>query len=189
MARYWPEFSSRGKDQCTIRHVLLHQTGLGRQGLRRQLQPFETWRGTGPRLEVSRARSQPGAVSAYQPINYGFILGEVLERVSGVALQTYLERHFLNPMGLTATTWEPSAVRVDASPRIESRVPGVSTWLFNWKDPRTRVVPGFNLLSTARELAAFFQLLSQGGCYRGVRYLSAETVNEATALHFRGDVT
>ncbi|HMA73827.1 MAG TPA: serine hydrolase domain-containing protein [Xanthobacteraceae bacterium] len=186
VSRYWREFSGHGKAHCTIRHVLLHQTGLPTHGLWRQLQPFSTWNRSIERLERSRPSSEAGIVSAYQPLNYGFILGEVLQRVSGLSPQEYLEQHFLKPMGLTITTWAPSADQVETAPRIESRVPAVSTWLFNRKYLRTRLVPGFNLLSTANELAAFFLLLSQGGCYGGTRYLSVETVREATALHFRG---
>ena len=186
VSRYWPTFSSWGKDRCTIRHVLVHQTGLSTKGLWRQLQPFATWTRTIEWLERSRPASDAGVDSAYQPLNYGFILGELLERVSGLSPQAYLEQHFVRPMELRSTTWCPSPAQVEAAPRIESRVAPASAWLFNRRYLRTKVVPGFNLLSTARELAAFFQLLCDGGSYRGVPYLSPRAVNEATSLHYRG---
>jgi len=185
VCRYWPEFAGGGKDACTVRHVLLHQTGLASRGLWRQLQPFQTWDRTRAWLERSRPSHQPGTTSAYQPLNYGFILGEVLRRAAGLSPQEYLHQCFLGPMGLTVTTWSPSSGEIAASPRIESPDP-FSSWLFNRRYLRARMVPGFNLLSTARELAALFVLLNQGGSYRGVRYLSPQTVSEATALRFRG---
>jgi CubicO group peptidase (beta-lactamase class C family) len=186
VGRYWPEFAGGGKDTCTVRHVLLHQSGLAARGLWRQLQPFSTWDRTCEWLERSRPAYPPGTDTAYQPLNYGFILGELLRRVSGSTPQEYLHNHFLGPMGLTITTWTPSSAAIAASPRIESRHAVLSSWLFNRRYLRARIVPGFNLLSTARELAAIFVLLNQGGSYRGVRYLSPQAVREATALQFRG---
>jgi len=188
LSHHWPEFASQGKDPCTIRHVLLHQTGLATRDALRQLGPFATWEGIIARLERARPDFAPGTKTAYQPLNFGFLLGELLRRVTGQTPQDYLAEHFLRPMGLQETTWCPSARQLEAAPRIETRDLGQTAfaWLFNRRYLRQRMIPAFNLFSTARELAAFFLLLAEDGCYRGVRYLSKAAVHEATAQHFRG---
>jgi CubicO group peptidase (beta-lactamase class C family) len=188
VSRFWPEFAAWGKERCTIRHVLLHQTGLSTQGLWRQLMPGATWDGTLGWLARARPARQPAVASAYEPLNSGFILGEILRRVTGVAPQAYLERHFLRPMGLAVTSWSPSCRQVESSPRMDAgcltQLP--AAWLFNRRYLRRRLMPAFNLVSTAHELAALFLLMSQSGVYGGRRYLSTGTVDEAIRLQWDG---
>ncbi len=188
IARHWPGLGARGKAACTVRHVLLHQSGLPRQGALRQLAPFATWEGIAARLERAAPSFPPGTEAAYQPLNYGFLLGELLRRVSGQTPQEYLEEHFLGPMGLHETTWCPSEGQAQAAPRIAANHRGQvpAAWLFNRRYLRRRLIPAFNLYSTARDLAALFQMLAAGGSYQGVRYLSPDTVRAATAVGFRG---
>jgi CubicO group peptidase (beta-lactamase class C family) len=188
IAAHWPEFGYAGKEGCTVRHALLHQSGLGKHGALRQLGPFATWEGIVARLERARPDFTPGTKTAYQPLNYGFLLGELLRRVTGQTPQAYLEEHFLHPLGLRATTWSPTDSQIAEAPRIEAPDLGQApaAWLFNRGYLRRRTIPAFNLYSSARDLAVLFQMLVSGGTCRGVRCLSADTVREATALRFRG---
>jgi CubicO group peptidase (beta-lactamase class C family) len=188
IAEHWPEFSQSGKDRITFRHALLHQSGLAKQGFLRQLLNTDSLNARiGPILKA-RPSPTPGSVSAYHPLNYGYILGEALRRVSGMSPQAYLQRHFLDPMKLKATSWEPSQSRLQAVPKIHaahiSQLP--AAWIFNRLQRQTIHNPGFNLYSNAHELSVIFQMLANGGSYQGRRYLRRETVKSALKLRFKG---
>jgi len=188
IADFWPEFSCCGKQAITLRHTLLHQAGLPKHALYRQLLFGQKMSTTTRRLANARPRHSPGSVSAYHPLNYGYILGEVLQRVSGIPLQKYLEKYFLIPMKLRTTTWEPSRDQMIDIPRIYaahvSQQP--AAWLFNRIRRYGIHNPGFNLYSNARELAVIFQMLANGGTYRGCRVLSEKTVRSAVELRYKG---
>lgn len=188
IGRYWPAFSARGKDSATIRHALLHQLGLAKTGLLRQLLGVEGQARGLRRLEQAVPTQVPGTRTAYHPLNYGLVLSEVLRRVSGMTAQAYLKQHFLDPMGLQRTTWRPTEDELRQSPRMVAAHPSqwASAFAFNRVYVRRMENPGFNLHSTARELAAVFQMLVNGGSYLGRQYLRPETVTGATALRFQG---
>lgn len=188
IADYWPEFSSSGKHAITFRHTLLHRAGLPKYAFYRQLLSGQRMDTTIRQLEKARPEHSPGSVSAYHPLNYGYILGEALSRVSGMSPQQYLDKYFLTPMKLRVTTWEPSRDRMIDIPRIHavnvSQQP--AAWLFNRLRRRGIRNPGFNLYSNAFELAAIFQMLSNGGTYQGCRYLSEKTIRSGVKLRHRG---
>jgi CubicO group peptidase (beta-lactamase class C family) len=85
VATYWPAYASRGKGDITIGHVLTHRAGV----------PFASGSEFGDALTMTRwdtaVRQAQGArprwpygqVVAYHAMTYGFILGEVIRRVTG----------------------------------------------------------------------------------------------------------
>jgi Beta-lactamase len=84
VARYWPEFGRHGKDTITIRQVLQHRAGLPvTHSLLRDAFAAPHWRRAVRGLELARPSSPPGAVPAYHILSFGFILGEVVQRVTG----------------------------------------------------------------------------------------------------------
>ena len=85
VARYWPAFRARGKGEVTIRQVLQHRSGLSAaRGMLGDALAMADWDRSVRNLERARLRWPPGSVPAYQMIAYGFILGEIVRRVTGV---------------------------------------------------------------------------------------------------------
>src|ERR1019366_8704476 len=86
VAQYWPEYAVHGKDDITIRHVLTHRSGV----------PFSSGTLVGDALAVTdwgrsvelaahaRPRWPAGEAVGYEVLSFGFILGEIVRRVSGV---------------------------------------------------------------------------------------------------------
>lgn len=188
VAQYWPEFGCRGKESATIRHVFLHQAGVPLRGLYRQILRWPWWDAVVRMVAALPAEFPPGSQTAYHMVNYGFILGEVVRRVSGLPVGEYLRRHFLEPLGLE-NTWlglPPSqrgrAAGVYSGDRENRNAAAVfaSPWV------RSASIPAATLNSTARELGIFYQMLLDGGEYAGRRYLKPETIQAAVSLGYEG---
>lgn len=185
---FWPEFSCNGKEEITIGQVLLHQSGLPRRGLVNQLFNISRPEKITSYLAAQKPEFPPGTKTAYQYLNFGFILGEVVKRVSGLTIDDYLKQHFLLPMGINNTSMNVDEVDDDGyaqlcSGTLDHRL--VAT-IFNSSNFRQAVIPAASLHSTARDLAVFFQMLLNEGEYAGQRYLETTTVQLATSLGYEG---
>lgn len=108
LATYWPEFAQHGKDSVTVRHLLLHQAGLlGFPGQTEQLR-FDG-RGFDDYDEIARGFAAaplqwaPGTQHGYHALSYGWLVGEVVRRVTGQTIGTYFDEQVAQPLGLD--TW------------------------------------------------------------------------------------
>jgi CubicO group peptidase (beta-lactamase class C family) len=100
VARYRLECGRHGKDAVTVRQVLQHRAGIPvARGLWRDALAAPGWSRSVRALENARPRFPPGQVPAYHILSYGFILGEVVQRVTGRDLRAEV----LDPLGLADT--------------------------------------------------------------------------------------
>jgi CubicO group peptidase (beta-lactamase class C family) len=118
VGRYVPELRAlphptRDSPEVTIRHLLTHSAGFPEDNPwgDRQLAVSEATLSDWMRGGIPFS-SAPGVAFEYS--NYGFaILGQVVARVSGMRYRDYVDRHILQPLGLTSTKWEAAAVPAD----------------------------------------------------------------------------
>ncbi len=99
IARYWPEFAKNGKSAITIRQALTHRAGLAR--LRPLVDSGERildWDYMVRALEDAEAR--PGRRSAYHALTYGWLVGEVIQRITGSTLPEVIDKELVQPLGL-----------------------------------------------------------------------------------------
>ncbi len=103
-------------------------------------------------------------------------------------LDKYLQQTFFDPMGLHNTWMRIPASQLRRSPRVFAASPEMrlNATLFNLRTIRRALIPAACLHSTANDLAAFFQMLLDGGTWQGQRYLQPETVNLAAQSHYNG---
>ena len=181
IAEYWPEFGQKGKQTATIRHAFLHQVGVPAPNLSRQVLRWPLWNVVTRELAETPAVYPPGEKTAYHLVNYGFILGEVVRRVTGMPIDRYLDEHFIRPLGLEHTWMRIPAEKIASSPRLYSgdKEYDKTVFVFNRRIIRRALMPAASLHSTARDLAVFYQMLLNGGSYQGKRYLSEETLQRA----------
>lgn len=185
---YWPEFACNGKEEITIKQVLLHQTGLSKTRLVYQVLNITRWDSIIDDLATQKPDFPPGAKAAYQLLNFGFILGEIVRRVTGVLIDEYLQDNFLIPLGLKHTWMREKGLNQSDFVCLSS---GIIDHLavalyFNSKRVRGALLPAASLQSTARELAIFYQMLLNGGEYAGKRFLKSKTVELMTSLGYEG---
>ncbi|MET7663345.1 serine hydrolase domain-containing protein [Streptomyces sp. NPDC005356] len=126
VATYWPEFAAAGKEGVLVRHLLSHRAGLA--GLREphSLEQLFDWELTTSRLAAQEPWWEPGTVSGYHALTYGFLVGEVVRRVSGLLPGAFLEREVTGPLGLDFTIGLPDKEAGRAAELVHPRAQATS---------------------------------------------------------------
>src|SRR6266481_7112695 len=83
VARYWPEFSAKGKDKIPVRWLLSHRAGL--PAPHQQLKDTDTydWNVMTSTLAADEPWWEPGSKHGYHAITFGWLVGEVIRRITG----------------------------------------------------------------------------------------------------------
>jgi uncharacterized protein YbbC (DUF1343 family)/CubicO group peptidase (beta-lactamase class C family) len=177
VAKYIPEFAQNGKQDITIRQLLVHYSGLPKD-----LDLVKKWEGkdTAYRMAFEVVPDEPpGSAFVYSDPNF-IVLGALVERLSGEPLNEYAAKHIFGPLGMKDTRFLPP---VSWLPRIAPTELDDSLRLLHGvvHDPSARRMGGVaghaGMFSTADDLATFSQSLLDGG--RGV--LTSATIAKMTA--------
>ena len=99
VARYWPEFAAGGKADIPVRWIMGHQSGL--TGLRQPftVQEYYDWEKVTDLLAAQEPLFEPGSTSGYQPMTFGFLVGEVIRRITGQSCGTFFASEIAGPLG------------------------------------------------------------------------------------------
>ena len=100
VAEYWPEFAQAGKEALPVRYLLTHQAGL--PAIARPL-PSGTWRDWSAMTSALAAQTPwwtPGTGHGYHVNTQGFLIGELVRRVTGTTYGTYLRESLAGPAGI-----------------------------------------------------------------------------------------
>ena len=111
VARYLPEFSQNGKDDITVRQLLVHYSGLREDLDLKDKNSPDKWQGKDTAYKMAFAEEPefpPGSRFLYSDINF-ITLGALVERVSGEALDAYAAQNIFQPLGMTHTRYRPPA--------------------------------------------------------------------------------
>ncbi|GAA2911949.1 serine hydrolase domain-containing protein [Streptosporangium fragile] len=100
VAEYWPEFAANGKDRIPVRWLLTHQAGL--PVIDRPITPAQAiaWDPMVTALAAQRPFWEPGTEHGYHAHTYGWLVGEVVRRVTGRSIGTFLAEEIAAPLGL-----------------------------------------------------------------------------------------
>lgn len=199
VAEYIPEFGRHGKERITIRHILTHRAGMPRIPPAAMDLDNIADRAKLIRIFADAApTSVPGRLLAYHALSGGFILGELVWRITGKDIRRVLAERILEPLGFR---WMRYGVRRKDLGRVAvnyysgpPQLPIVHMALRRAlgvdvreaaamsNDPRYLLgtVPAGNVVTTANELSRFYQLLLNGGELDGVRIFDARTIRRAT---------
>ncbi len=197
---YIPGFAVGSKQWITIRHVLSHRAGIPNVPPEAmQLDQLADPEGIVRILCTLRLSGRPGRQLAYHAITGGFILGALVERVTGLTIREFFDREIRGPLRFRWLSYGVAREDVDQVVRnyftgppalpplsyLLRRALGVefrrATEMSN--DPRflTAVVPAANVVVNANELSRFYQLLLDGGSQGGVRIFDPRTIRRATS--------
>jgi CubicO group peptidase (beta-lactamase class C family) len=121
---YWPEFGKHGKDVILVRHLLCHQAGL--PAVRQPLPPgaFYNWDLMADALANEEPFWQPGTRNGYHGLTFGFLVGEVVRRISGRSLGTFFRDEVAAPLGLDFWLGLPESEEGRVAPTIPAPLPG-----------------------------------------------------------------
>ncbi len=99
VAHYWPEFAAGGKETLPVRYLLSHQAGL--PAIRQPLPAgaLYDWERVVEALAAQEPWWTPGEKHGYHAMTFGFLVGELIRRVSGRSVGNYFRRHVAEPLG------------------------------------------------------------------------------------------
>ena len=101
VATHWPEFAQNGKAEVTVRQVLCHESGLHDVvSLLDTPQQLLDWDAMVEALARAQPAFEPGTVSAYHALTFGFLVGELVRRTAGVMIGDVVQRDLAEPLGL-----------------------------------------------------------------------------------------
>ena len=101
VATYWPEFAQNGKENLTVRHVLSHSAGLHRlRSIIEDAHHMLDWDHMVDALARERPAYEPGTKTGYHAITYGWLVGEIVRRVTGRSLAQVVADDVAEPLGL-----------------------------------------------------------------------------------------
>jgi CubicO group peptidase (beta-lactamase class C family) len=192
VADYWPEFAQNGKGTITARHVLVHRSGLPRFGRSIGFEEAHDWDTMIDVLERAEPSSEPGTETYYHAMTYGFILGEVVRRVSGLPFEEFFRQEIAGPLGAdfhfgvaspadqarVANLWYPDPT---TTPDEADDPAMTEVEQGDWVVPSrmAAVLPSASGIGNGRSIARIGAVMAMGGELDGRRYLSRATVEEA----------
>lgn len=207
VATFIPEFAKRRKHSITIRDLLTHRAGIPatpQEAIDLDLlsNPEEIIHAS-CELEPTH---RPGSVQAYQAVTSGFILGEIVRRVTGDTIQDFLTAKVREPLKLQHFRYGVSPELLDRV-AVDAFTGPTPTWpyknlvqvafgasmrelvdLSNDSRFRMAVVPAANIIATPEEITRFFETLLCGGTYEDTRIFDQRTVARATEPQVTGQV-
>ena len=189
ISKYWPGFAQNGKEGVTIRHLLSHQGGFPETPAELTWDKWRDWDAVVKAMEGATAIYQPGAVMAYHSRNFGWVIGELVQRIDGRPFSQFLREELTGPLGMVDT-------HVGLPPSLEDRVSKIHAMedcdrpeyptVYNKPEVHQAVHPAGAGIAPARDLARFYAMMAAGGTLDGVQILKVETVAEVTALQVEG---
>lgn len=209
IADYWPEFARKGKGAIPVRWALCHSAGLPAWEAPERGMGYD-WAATTAALAASAPDLVPGAEPSYHPYTFGFIIGELIRRVSGRNVDAFLADEITTPWSVD---FQYGARPVDRD-RIATftRMVHADNLAGNraaepleYGDVRVRSLdvldhdedynspawrgccfPAANGHTNARALARLYGGLAQGGELDGTRIISSQTLEAARVKQWGG---
>jgi CubicO group peptidase (beta-lactamase class C family) len=213
VARYWPEFATAGKGEILIRHLLSHTAGLPEFDPPITVADLYDWQAATARLAKQAPRWEPGALAGYHSVTEGFLVGEVVRRVTGQSLAAFFADQVAGPLGADFHVTLPA----ELDPRFAPGLPppdapdgdlmaGPPPGAPEPAAPETAAITGTGIrlsdgnsvawrraeipsaagYGNARSVAAVQSVVACGGSVRGVRLLSTALCERAREEQYRG---
>jgi CubicO group peptidase (beta-lactamase class C family) len=192
VATYWPEFGASGKGELEVRHLMGHTAGLPGWTEHLEATALGDWEQCTSLLAAQAPWWEPGTASGYHAVTQGYLIGEVVRRITGETIGSWFAREVAGPLGadffiglpesedsrvsvvippppVDVDAMDPSAValRVFTNPPLDATLPQQGWW-------RRAEIPAANGHGNARSVAMVQSIIAGSGEARGVRLLAAE---------------
>jgi CubicO group peptidase (beta-lactamase class C family) len=203
VSRYWPEFAANGKDSVTVAHLLSHSSGLSGWAEPITTADLYDWEKMTGLLARQAPFWPPGTASGYHVVTFGYLVGEVVRRVTGRTLGAVFRQEIAEPLGadfhiglpetedarvaelIPPATQAPPAQRTElqtnaaANPLIDVATVSSRAW-------RGAEIPAGNGTSNARGIATAQAVLACGGVAAGRRLMSEAGCRRALEVQAGG---
>src|SRR5579859_5413753 len=99
VARYWPEFAANGKAEVKVSHLMSHSAGLSGWKEPLEADDLYDWQKVTALLAAQAPYWEPGTASGYHALTQGYLVGEVVRRITGKTLGTVFREEIAAPLG------------------------------------------------------------------------------------------
>lgn len=177
VARYWPEFAANGKEHIPVSFLLDHTSGLPwfppDSGI--QMLGLVDWQRCASALAAMKPLWAPGTGYQYHSATHGYLVGEIVRRVSGKSVGRFLADEIARPLGLSLWIGLPLSEEGRVAPIFNgNHAGGPFIWFMNLREALMAEIPSGNGVSDARSLAKMYAALISE--VDGVRLLRRETM-------------
>ncbi|MDS0140183.1 MULTISPECIES: serine hydrolase domain-containing protein [unclassified Amycolatopsis] len=190
VAKYWPEFAAAGKSDIPVRWLLSHRSGVPGIGLDRPvaIEELYDWDLMTSLYAAQEPLTEPGSAGGYHALAYGWLVGEVVQRVAGQGIREFFAEQVAGPLGADFSIGLASAADLDRCATLVDPVlteemanalatafaaagPVAQAALMNPRvqghdanDPawRQAVMPALNGHGTARAIATIYAAIADG---------------------------
>jgi CubicO group peptidase (beta-lactamase class C family) len=202
VGRYWPEFTAAGKEKVLVRQLLAHTAGL--PDWDGPIEELYDWPAATSRLAAQAPQWAPGSAAGYHSLTQGFLVGEVIRRITGLLVGEFFATEVAGPLGADFSMGLPAdhdsrvALAVPPPGRDEdyaasapgnAAAPGTVVRVRDansvaWRRAQIPAASGFG---NARSVALVQSVLACGGAVRGVRLLTPAGCERAREEQFSGE--
>jgi CubicO group peptidase (beta-lactamase class C family) len=205
VAKYWPEFAQAGKADIPVRYLLSHQSGLAWFDEQIPVEALYDWQRIVGLLAAQKPAWTPGTRNGYHAITQGYLVGEVIRRITGNTVGTFFREEIADPLGadchiglaqehdsrvaemIPPPMWQPGDphyVSVASLPEMAQKAmyplvdqtnPVVVSRSRAW---RAAEIPSGNGYGNARSVARMASVLACG-TVDGIRLLTLPTIEKA----------
>jgi CubicO group peptidase (beta-lactamase class C family) len=206
VGRYWPEFAANGKSAVTVAHLMSHSSGLSGWKEPLTVEDLYDWEKATSLLAAQAPFWEPGTAPGYHGMTQGFLVGEVVRRITGASLGTVFRTEIAEPLGADFHIGLPASedhrvaelippppgqgmaegddlpeltANMSNNPRVPVEVTQTRAW-------RGAEIPAAGGHGNARAIARVHALLANGGEVDGRRYLSEAGCRRALELQVEG---
>lgn len=180
VSRYWPEFAANGKENIPVSSLLSHTSGLSwfppDSGI--QMLGLVDWERCTSSLAAMKPLWTPETAYQYHSATHGYLIGEIVRRVSGKSIGRFISDEIAKPLGLSMWIGLPLSEEGRVAPIFNSNFIGNPFISFmNLREALMAEIPSGNGVSDARSLARMYAALI--GEVDGLRLLRRETMERA----------
>jgi len=197
VAKYWPEFAAAGKEGVLVRHLMGHTAGLSGWQEPVAAEQLADWELCTSLLAAQAPWWEPGSGSGYHAVTQGYLIGEVVRRITGESIGQWFAREVAKPLeadfhiglpesedGRVGNVIPPPALNPEEfggalpefllatfmNPPLDASMAHHAWW-------RRAEIPAANGQGNARSVAAVQSIIAGRGQARGVRLMSEATTD------------
>jgi len=213
VASYWPEFAAAGKPDIPVRMLLNHQSGLAAIDQALPVGAIYDWNMMTAALAAQAPQWEPGTAHGYHATTFGWLVGEVVRRISGRSLGTFFREEVAGRLDLDFWIGLPEALEARVAPVRMAPLTGETTPITRAMADRSTLtskafvnppgmltarqvnaralhaaeVPAANGIASARGVAGVYTPLACGGRINGVELVDRETLRAMATVESEGD--
>ena len=200
VAKYWPEFAQNGKERILVRYLFSHSSGLAGWEEKIRSEDLYDWDKVVNLLASQKPWWEPGTKSGYHSSTFGYLLGELVRRITGKTLGIFFKEEVAEPLkadfhiGLpeeydsrVGELIPPPPMNISQIGDVDPDSIALKTFMnpiINPEDTKTRAwrvaeLPADNGHGNARSIARITATIACGGELDGIRLLSIDTIEKA----------